>query len=255
MATTEDGDLGIIPVTTSQTGKVNSFNGHVSALNKSGVGMLNLDLDGLGGSQTLTESYTQNGIIVISGALISAVTLNLDADITQPYWIHDVSTGYDITVQSTGGAGVLMPKKRWVQYYAAPSFFTVLMSGWQASAQSPAMTYAAAYQVVAARPLKLRKEGENTTIAGGRVTLEGAVEETTTPPAAGDTIVTLPANYRPSHAVGFVVLADPVTAGTAQPVAIEIQTSGAVILRSLLGWTPLVNKPIDLSGVSFFVGN
>ena len=255
MATTEDGTLDIVPVTAAQLNKTTSFNGHVTALTKSGVGILAYDADGQTGTQILTQQQSLNGIIQISGALAGALTLELDADITQAYWVHDVSTGYNVTVRSTGGAGTIMPKNQWVLYYAATDFFTPSMSGWQATAAAPALSFGTGYQVVSGRELTLHKEGENTTIAGGHVALEGAVEDGGDAPAAGDVIVTLPANYRPGHAIGFIVLADPATAALAEPVAIEIQSDGTVVLRSLLNWSPVIDTPTDLSGVSFFVGN
>jgi hypothetical protein len=255
MADIEIGELGIVPVTSSQIGKVSSFNGHETSLLKSTAGLLYLDAEGLSGTEVLTETYSKNGHIQIQGALAGDLTVELDASIRQAFWVVDVSTGGVVTMKPTGGTGIILPKNRWVNYFATQSYFTKNVAGWASAAQAPALSFAANYQVVAARPLKIRKAGASNATAGGRVTLEGCVEETTDAPAAGDTIVTLPALYRPSYAIGAVCLADPATEALAEPVAIEIQTDGTVILRSLLNWTPLVDKPIDLSGISFFVGN
>ncbi len=256
MATSEEGELHIVAVTAAQNNKTASFNGHETILTKANAGLLLWDGTGLSGTRILTEAYTQNGFLELSGALGGAVTLELSEFLQKGFWIHDVSTGYSVTIQPTGGAGSVVPKNRWVFYYAATGLFTKAVAGWQDPSEAPALSFAAAYQVVSGRELKLYKEGESAAVAGGRVTLEGAVEETTTPPAEGNTIVTLPANYRPAHSIGAVAIIDPATNGLAVTAQVEITTAGAVILRNIDLWaTPAIDIPIDLSGISFFVGN
>ena len=255
MATSEQGDINTAAATTGQNNKLSTLNGNDDALEKATLGILFYDADGQTGTQILTESQSQNNFIRISGALTGALTLETLAAHEKGYWVKDISTGFTVTLQPTGGAGVVLPKNRWIFHYAEAGLFTQQISGWQDSSEAAALVFAAAYQVDATNPLKIRKNGALPTQAGGMVHLEGAVEETTTPPAAGDTIVTLPAGYRPANPLGFVVLAESASAANCDAVAIEIQTSGAVILRSVLAWTGAVNVPIDLSGISFFVGN
>ena len=256
MATAEEGSLNIVPVTTSQNNKINSFNGQITRIEKAAVGSLKFDAGGMSGTEVLTDAYTQNGLLDIQGALAGDLIIELEPLIQQSFWVRNRTTGgYSLTIQPTGYSGSVMPPERWILYTAVPTHFAQALIGWQDPANLAALAFAANYQVVSGRALSVYKNGADAGRDGGVIHLEGAVEETTSAPAAGDTIVTLPLHARPVHVVGFVVLADSATAALAEPVAIEIQTSGAVILRSLLNWTPLVNKPIDLSGISFFVGN
>lgn len=256
MASTETGELNTNQVTTGQDQKVATINETDASLEKALLGYLNFDAAALSGTQVLTESQSRNALINIVGALGGAMTLELDADLDKEWLVRDQSTGAAVTLQRTGESGVTLPKNRWVFVKAGvPGVNLEHVGGWQDDTEAGALSFAANYQVVSGRELKLYKEDAEPSEAGGLVLLTGAVEETTTNPVAGDTIVTLPAGYRPLHAVGFVALAEPASAANAQPVAIEVQTSGAVVLRSLLGWTPATNAPIDLSGVSFMAGN
>ena len=256
MATSEVGTLAIVPVTTAQISKINSFNGHETTLTKSTTGMLVWDAAGLTGTQVLTQEYSKNGTIKITGALAGAVTMEIDNDIKQNYWFLDSSTAYAVSVQPVGGGAlVVLPKNRWIQLRATTTVLNNSLSGWQDSSMAGALSFAAAYQVDAARPLKVRKNGQQASAVGGMVHLEGAVEETTTNPVVGDTIVTLPQYYRPTHPIGRIICANPGTT-LANHVSVEIQTSGAIIIRNLHGWGgSRINVPIDLSGITFFSGN
>ena len=257
MATSEIGTLKIIPVTTSQTGKVNSFNGHIEGLEKSSAGLLLVDCAGLSGTEVLTETFSKNGVIDTSGALAGDLIVEIDAEIQQMFWFRDRTTGGVITIQPTGGIGVVIPKDRWVLYYMVDGSLTTAMAGWQDSSMAPAISYVSNYQEDASRPLKIRKNGGAHSTPAGLVHLEGAVERLVSIPAQGDTICTLPAAYRPAHRIGAIVIAAPETAGAsgATSIAVEIETNGNIVIRNLMGWTPLIATPIDLSGITFFAGN
>ena len=255
MATSEEGSLNITDITTAQINKVPGFNTNVSKDTKAVAGRLEFDAAGLSGTQVLTETQSTNGQINISGAKAGTMTLEIDDDIKQGFWVRDETSDANATTfRPTGGSGVVLPKDRWI-YIRARAATIDHVCGWMDDSEAGALSFAANYQVDAARPLKVRKNGQDPNAVGGMVHLEGAVEETTTNPVAGDTIVTLPQYYRPSHAVGFTACANPGTS-LGNEIVIEIQTSGAIILRSLRGWGgSRINVPIDLSGICFFSGN
>ncbi len=255
MADVETGNLEFPDITTGQSHKVVGFNGNIANLLKAAVGLLDFDAAGLSSTQVISRSKSRNGAINISGSKAGTMTLELNADIQQNFWVRDsTSDGNQILFGVTGGSTIALPNNRWV-FVRATAAGVVYVGGWQASTEAPALSFAANYQVVAARPLKLRKEGQDPDTVGGLVRLEGAVEETTTNPVAGDTIVTLPALYRPTHAIGATACANPGTS-LGNEIVVEIQTSGAIILRALRGWSGTrTNVPIDLSGICFFSGN
>lgn len=255
MATTEEGSLNIVDVTTAQMAKIPNLNTNIGKNTKAIAGLLEYDATGLSGTQTLTETQTNNGHINITGAKSAAITLQIDNDIKQGIWVRDnTSDAGSITFRPTGGTGIKLPRGRWI--YVRPMASTMAqVGGWVDFYHAGALSFAANYQVTAGRELTLYKEDGEAAALGGLIKLQGCVEETTTPPAAGDTIVTLPVGYRPGHTVAFVVPAEPGSAANVDTVAIEITTAGAVILRSVLSWTAAVNVPIDLSSVSFFAEN
>ncbi len=255
MATSEEGSLNIVDITSSQMGKISGINTNVGINTKAMSGRLEYDASGFSGTKVLTETQSHNSQINISGAKAGAMTLEIDDDVKQGFWVRDETSDTDATTfRPTGGSGVVLPKNRWI-YVRARTATIDHVGGWTDDSEAGALAFAGNYQVVSGRELKIYKEDGEADAAGGLVQLQGAVESSSGAPVAADTIVTLPVGYRPGYAIGFVCLADPATAALAQPVAIEITTGGAVILRSLLGWTPLANKPIDLSGISFFAEN
>jgi hypothetical protein len=218
-----------------------------------------IDAEGLSGTRTLTEFESRHGILNIDGSKAGGLTVEIDNDIKQSYWLRDLTTdGADVIVKPVGGTDDLVlpgnPEGRWTLVRTRAATMEQ-MAGWQDFTLAPGLVFGGAYQVTSGRALKIYKDGADPVDAAGRVTLEGAVEETTTVPAAGDTIVTLPAGYRPAHTIAFAVLAEPASAPNVDVVIVEITTAGLVILRSLLAWTTAINVPIDLSGVTFFAAN
>ena len=256
MADSFEGTLDVSSVTSSQSNKVASFNAIDLAIERAAAGRMLVDAAGLSGTKTLTSIESRRGEIDVINAPTAALTIEIDDNVKQTWWVRDSTTGgFDIIIKSVGGTDDrVLPKLRWTLIRTRTTTIDQ-MAGWQDSSLAPALSFGAAYQVVAARPLRIYKNGADMSHAGGRVTMEGAVEETTTVPAAGDTIVTLPAGYRPVHTIAFAVTAEAGSAANVDFVAIEITTAGLVILRSLLAWTTAINVPIDLSGVSFFAAN
>lgn len=256
MADSFEGDLNTSPVTTSQSTKVSFFNQTDDALEQSTTGRMIIDAAGLSGTKTLTGVESRRGEIDVQNSKAGALTIEIDSDIQQSFWIRDITTdGADVIIKTVGGGNSrVLPKARWTLIRARLSNIEQ-MAGWQDSSIAPALSFGAAYQVVSGRALRIYKNGADISNGAGRITLEGAVEETTTDPAAGDTIVTLPAGYRPAHTIAFTATAEAGSAANVDFVAIEITTAGLVILRSLLAWTTAINVPIDLSGISFFAAN
>ena len=218
-------------------------------------GLVEVDLASLSGTQVLTEVKSAYHSLDLTGSKSGTVTLEVDADIQKPMWIRDSTTdGNAVTFQPTGGAGIVLPVDRWIKVRVRAATVEHV-AGWMDETEAGALSFAAAYQVVSGRALVLYKDGSEPAVAGGMVHLEGAVEETTSAPIVGDTIVTLPAGYRPKFTVAFIVVAEAETAANADPIAIEITTGGAVIILNLLTWAAATNAAIDLSGISFMAGN
>lgn len=257
MADTFEGSLNTSQVTTSQTGKVADFNTTDGQLETALVGRMTLDAAGLSGTRTLTEVESQNSMIDVINSKAGALTITIDTDIEQSYWVRDLTTdGANVIVKVAGGSdNRVLPKNRWTLIRARAAGSIEQLVGWQDSSLAPALVFGTNYQVVSGRELRIYKNGNDPFHAGGRITLEGSVEKIVAVPAAGDTMVTLPADYRPEYTVAFAVTAEPGSAANVDFVAIEITTAGLVILRSLLAWTSAINVPIDLSGVSFFAAN
>ncbi len=256
MADSFEGDLDLSPVTSSQSNKVATFNASDLAIEHAAVGRMVLDAGGLTGTKTLTSVESRRGEVDVTGSKSGALTIQFDDNIKQAWWVRDSTTdGANVIFKSVGGGdNRVLPKLRWTLIRTRTTTIDQ-MAGWQDSSLAPALSFGAAYQVVSGRALKIYKNGADMADAAGRVTMEGAVEETTTIPAAGDTIVTLPADYRPAHTIAFAVTAEAGSAANVDFVAIEITTAGLVILRSVLAWTAAINVPIDLSGISFFAAN
>ena len=258
MADSFEGSLDIIPVTTSGSAKIGTFNSTNTSLEKATTGRMFLDAAGLSGTRVLTQDESKNGIIDVRNAKAGALTITIDADIQQSHWVRDLTTdGADVIIKIAGGSdNRVLPFGRWTLIRSRTTTIDQ-MAGWQDSSLAPALVYGANYGGATGRVLRIYKNGADMVHKAGRITLEGAVHETTTDPAAGDTIVTLPVGYRPAHTIAFAVTAEANSAANVDFVAIEITTAGLVILRSLLAWTstPRINVPIDLSGVSFFAAN
>ncbi len=258
MATSVEGDVNTITLTTSQDAKVATINQTDGKIENAVVGRIAFDLASLSGTQILTESQSENGIINVFGASSGNVTLEVNATMEKNYWIRDSTTGGNtVTFQPTGGSGILLPKTRWILVRVRSAGGVDHMVGWPDDTEAAALSFGAAYQVVSGRPLTIYKSGAEEGLAGGMVHLEGAVEETTTDPVAGDTIVTLPATYRPVHTVAFAVVAEAETPANSDVIMVEITTGGAVIILNLGTWGPatITNAAIDLSGINFLVGN
>lgn len=256
MADAFEGTLNIRSTSVSQFNKARSLNTADFKLREAMTGRMFVDAVDLSGTRTLTEDESRRKILDARNAKAGALTLEIDNDIKQGYWLRDLTTdGADVIFKTVGGSDdLVLPNSRWnlVRTRAATM---EQMWGWQDSSLAPALVFAAAYQVTLGRALRIYKDGADPTDAGGRVTLEGSVEETVTVPAAGDTIATLPAGYRPAHTIAFTVLAEPASAANVDVVIVEILTTGAVVLRSLLLWTAAIDVPIDLSGIEFFAAN
>lgn len=258
MATTEEGDLNIIAVTNSQNNKPQSFNGHVSRLEKAATGMILFDAGGLSGTQVLTEAQSEDNAINIFGSKSSTMTLEVSDLIKQDFMIRDETTDANaVTFQPTGGSGVVLPKNRWIRVRVRTSTVEH-MGGWMDESEAAALSFAGNWRVVSGRALTVSKSDGEAGAAGGLVHLQGAVENASGgPPAAGNTIVTLPAGYRPAHTVAFVVVAEAETPANADAILVEITTGGAVIILNLgaAPWTAADLAAIDLSGITFFAGN
>lgn len=256
MADAFEGTLNIRKTTTSQLSKTRSLNTTHFKLTEGAIGRMFIDAVGLSGTRTLTEIESRHAILDAHNAKSGVLTVEIDNGIKQTYWLRDITTdGAAVIFKPVGGTDALvLPFARWTLVRTRAATMEQ-MAGWQDSSNAPALVFAAAYQVDAARPLKIYKADADPVDKAGRITLEGSVEETTTVPAAGDTIVTLPVGYRPDHTIAFAVLAEPGSATNVDVVVVEITTAGFVILRSLLLWTSAINVPIDLSGISFFAAN
>ncbi len=256
MADSFEGSLNLTPATSSQGNKVATFNGTDLAHEQSTTGRMIVDAAGLSGTKTLLGEEARRGEIDVINAPTAALTILINDSIKQSWWVRDSTTGgFAIIIKSVGGSdNRVLPKLRWTLIRARTTTIDQMM-GWQDASLAPALVYGANYAGATGRVLNIYKNGADMSHKGGMVTLEGAVHETTTNPAAGDTIVTLPANYRPGSTRAFAVTAEADSAANVDFVAIEITTAGLVILRSLLAWTPATSVPIDLSGVSFLAVN
>jgi hypothetical protein len=210
----------------------------------------------LSGTRTLTEVESRRKEIEVRLSKAGALTVDIDNGIKQSYWLRDMTDdAANVIFKPVGGTDdLVMPGHRWNLVRTRAATMEQLW-GWQDSSLAPALVFAADYQVTSGRPLKIYKDGTDPADDGGRIHLEGAVEEGTTVPAAGDTIVTLPAGYRPEHTIAFAVLAEPASTTNVDVVIVEITAAGLVILRSLLLWTTAIDVPIDLSGIEFFAAN
>jgi len=256
MADSFEGDLDFSPVTTSQSTKVAFFNAADDALEQSTAGRLVLDAAGLSGIRTLTGVEARRGEIDVINSKAGALTIEIDDNIKQAWWVRDLTTdGANVIIKSVGGTdNLVLPKGRWTLIRTRTTTIEQI-AGWQDSSLAPALSFGTNYAGATGRVLKIYKAGTDPAKTAGRVTLEGAIHKTTVVPAAGDTMVTLPAGYRPIHTIAFAVTAEANSAANADFVAIEITTAGLVILRSLLAWTAALSVPIDLSNVSFFAAN
>ncbi|KKK70501.1 hypothetical protein LCGC14_2923340, partial [marine sediment metagenome] len=234
-----------------------SVNSEDAKLLDSSAGTLRFDAVGLTGTTVLTEPQSRNSTISIFGATTGDLIVEVDADIEQNFWVRDATTnGDDISFRQTGGTLILLPKNRWVLVRTRESGNTDLIAGWAHKDTTPALSFAGTWRVVSGRPLEIRKSDANPATAGGFVHLTGAVEQASGgPPAAGNTMVTLPANYRPEYTVAFCVVAEAETAANADMIMIEINTAGAVIILNVGVWTAADLAAIDLTGISFFVAN
>jgi len=255
MADAFEGTLNVRKTTTSQSNKTLSLNTADFKVAESTTGRSFVDVAGLSGIRTLSEFVSRHTYLNIGNAKAGALTVEIDSDIKKRCWIRNTtSDGAALSIGPTGGFSAQLPSFRWVLNRIRAATVEQ-MAGWQDSTLAPALVFGAAYQVTAAQALRIYKDGADPVDKAGQVTLEGSVEETTTVPAAGDTLVTLPVGYRPAHTIAFAVLAEPGSAANVDVVVVEITTAGLVILRSLLLWTAAINVPIDLSGISFFAAN
>ena len=256
MADSFEGSLNLTPATTSQGNKVATFNSTDLAHEHATTGRMLIDAGGISGTKTLLGAESRRGELDVTGSKSGALTIQINDSIKQTWWVRDSTTdGADVIIKSVGGSdNRVLPKLRWTLIRTRTTTIDQ-MAGWQDSSLAPALVFGADYGATSGRALLIYKSGADMSHAGGRVTLEGSVEEGTTVPAAGDTIVTLPANYRPAHTIAFAATAEAGSAANVDFVAIEITTAGLVILRSLLAWTSAINVPIDLSGISFFAAN
>lgn len=253
MADTFEGTLNVRKTTASQSNKTLSLNTADFKLREAITGRMFIDAASASGTRTLKEWESRRKILDVQNSKAGALTLEIDNDIKQAYWLRDITTdGADVIFKTVGGSDdLVLPFGQWTLVRTRAATMEQ-MAGWQDSSLAPALVFAADYQVTSGRALKLYKAGADPVDPGGRITLEGAVEETTTVPAAGDTIVTLPVGYRPAHTIAFAVLAEPASATNVDVVIVEITTAGLVILRSLLLWSTAIDVPIDLSGIEFF---
>ncbi len=256
MADAFEGGLNIRATTVSQHNKARSLNTADFKVEESATGRMFIDGEGLSGTRTLTEDESRREILDARNTTAGDLTIEIDDLIKQAYWLRDLTdNGDDIVYKTVGGSDdLVVPLNRWTRVRTRAATMEQ-MAGWQHFSLAPALVFGADYQVTSGRPLRIYKDGADPGDAGGRIHLEGAVEETMTDPAAGDTIVTLPAGYRPAHTIAFAVLAEPASAANVDVVVVEITTAGLVILRSLLLWTTAQDVPIDLSGIEFFAAN
>ena len=257
MADAFEGSLNVRATSQSQHNKVRSLNTADFKLKESIEGRMFVDLASVSGTKTLTEGESRRQILDFHNTKAGGTTIEIDNDIKQSYWLRDITDdAARVMVKPVGGVGdlTLADTPRWLLTRMRATALEQIW-GWQDSLLAGALVFGADYGVTTGRALKIYKDGGDPTDAGGRVTLEGAVEEGTTVPAAGDTIVTLPVGYRPAHTIAFAVLAEPASAANTDVVVVEITSAGLVILRSLLLWTTAINVPIDLSGIEFFAAN
>ena len=255
MADTFEGTLKVRKTTTSQFSKEVSLNTADFKAAESMTGRMTVDLEGLSGTRTLTENESRRKILDALNTKAGGLTIEIDNDIKQAYWLRDLTDdGADVIYKSVGGSDdLVIPRARWTLVRTRAATMEQ-MAGWQDASLAPALVFGTSYLATSGRALKIYKTGADPADAGGRITLEGSVERTIVP-VVGDTMVTLPAGYRPAHTIAFAVLAEPASATNVDVVVVEITTVGLVILRSLLLWTTAINVPIDLSGISFFAAN
>lgn len=257
MATiTEQGAAGVTTVTTGQSTKVPALNTNDAILNDHAITLLDVVFTSDASPFVLSEVQSRSGILDFSGTTAGAMIVELDVDIQKTWLVRDRSTaGNTLTLRPTGFSGVVIPKNEWVVVRVHGSGANVVeVLGFNAATvvSSFGTNYSAASGRLAPQVRKLNAEDGS---AAGFVSLEGSVEKASVIPANGDTILTVPANYRPAQAMAWLGVADPTTNGTAQPVVLELSTGGVLTLRNLFGWAAATGVAIDLVGVSYFAGN
>ena len=216
-----------------------------------------VDLEGLSGTITLKESDVLNSALDFRNSKAGGITLEFGPNIRQSYWLRDITTDANALFIKVGGGSVTiaLPQWRWILTRVLDELRFRPIAGWLANLGASSIVYGADYQAATGRGLLHYKDGADYPDKGGRIALEGSVEETVTVPAAGDTIATLPVGFRPEYTLAFAVVAEPNSAANADVVIVEILNTGAIVLRSLLLWTAAINVPIDLSGIEFFAAN
>lgn len=253
------GNNGRINVSSASAQKVAGLN---TSTARNQAGMVNLgevDVAGDSGTETPSEAQTRVGGYEFFGALAGDLNFDLDTDIEKWWWFHDISTGGDITVRRSGGsAGVVLPKNEWVCIQMHDSEDPQLVLGLQAAittATTPSITLGTNIGNVSGRkPLQARKLNSEGANAGGLVVVEGSIENTDVAGMSdGDALATLPAGWRPSHAMGFIVVHDPETNTNAGWAVIEVSTGGVITLRASDAAIPQ-NETLDLN-FQFTAGN
>ena len=256
MASNTEGSLGSVPLTAAQVNKINSLNSQDTKGFDGTAGTFRFDAAGLSGTTILTEPQSRNSTINIFGATTADLIVEVGADIEQNFWLrNDTTNGDDISFRQTGGTAVLLPLGRWILVRTRESGNTDFIAGWAHKDTTPAVSLGTNYSLTTGRLLEIRKSDADPARAGGFVHLSGAVEKASVAPAAGDTMFTLPANYRPEHTIAVMAVAESETPANADMILLQITTAGVVTILNLGAWSTVVDVSIDLTGINFFVGN
>ena len=142
MADSFQGDLNYSPITTSQTQKIPNFNVADDSNEFSSAGRMIIDAAGLSGTKTLTGTEARRGEMDVTGSKAGALTIEIDDNIKQAWWVRDMTTdGADVIFKSVGGTDDrVLPKKRWTLIRARVTTIDQ-MAGWQDSSLAPALSF------------------------------------------------------------------------------------------------------------------